>query len=186
MTPIRPGVQPRRDRGRYPKDPGRCDRRGQQCQPRGGWRAFHHEQARRKTNGPVNVDGAGIEYEVTREGRPVVLHGFPTPARSSSLSTPSGPRRRRSAFTQLPSVPALIPRSRATCAIGLPVSRTSRTPPGNPDRTSCVSASAPPFKAMSPRYEGKPTGAVQGEIRCRKPGAPPQLHRAGSSVRQSG
>jgi hypothetical protein len=51
-------------------------------------------------------------------------------ARSSSLSAPSAsPRRRRSAFTQFPSVPSLIPRSRATCAIGLPVSRTSRTAP---------------------------------------------------------
>ena len=32
-------------------------------------------------------------------------------------------------FTQFPRVPSLIPRSRATCAIGLPVSRTSRTAP---------------------------------------------------------
>jgi hypothetical protein len=30
---------------------------------------------------------------------------------------------------QLPSVPSLIPSSRATCAIGLPVSRTIRTAP---------------------------------------------------------
>src|SRR6266700_562590 len=51
-------------------------------------------------------------------------------ARSSSLSAPSrSPRRRRSVFTQFPRVPSLIPRSRATCAIGLPVSRTSRTAP---------------------------------------------------------
>src|SRR5689334_21723527 len=51
-------------------------------------------------------------------------------ARSSSLSAPPpSPRRRLSAFTQLPRVPSLIPRSRATCAIGLPVSRTSRTAP---------------------------------------------------------
>src|SRR6478752_1682952 len=51
-------------------------------------------------------------------------------ARSSSLSAPSAsPRRRRSALTQLPSVPSLTPRSRTTCAIGLPVSRTSRTAP---------------------------------------------------------
>jgi hypothetical protein len=38
-------------------------------------------------------------------------------------------RRRLSALTQLPSVPSLMPRSRATCTIGLPVSRTSRTAP---------------------------------------------------------
>ena len=38
---------------------------------------------------------------------------------SSSLSAPlPAPRRRLSAFTQLPKMPALIPRSRDTCAIG--------------------------------------------------------------------
>ena len=36
---------------------------------------------------------------------------------------------RRPAFTQLPRVPSLMPRSLATCAIGRPVSRTSRTAP---------------------------------------------------------
>ena len=41
----------------------------------------------------------------------------------------ASPRRLLSAFTQFPRVPSLIPRSRATCAIGLPVSRTSRTAP---------------------------------------------------------
>src|SRR5450759_3873160 len=35
----------------------------------------------------------------------------------------------RSLANQLPSVPSLIPRSRATCAIGFPVSRTIRTAP---------------------------------------------------------
>src|SRR6266702_4120154 len=51
-------------------------------------------------------------------------------ARSSSLTRPPSPsRRRRSSMTQLPKVPSLIPSSRATCAIGLPVSRTSRTAP---------------------------------------------------------
>jgi hypothetical protein len=39
------------------------------------------------------------------------------------------PDRRRPAFTQFPRVPALTPRSFATCATGLPVSRTSRTAP---------------------------------------------------------
>src|SRR4029077_19827377 len=39
-------------------------------------------------------------------------------ARSSSLSSPfPSPRRRFSAFTQFPSVPSLMPRSFATCAI---------------------------------------------------------------------
>ena len=51
-------------------------------------------------------------------------------ARSSSLSSaPPASRHRRSAPTQFSSVPGRIPRSRATCAIGLPVSRTSRTAP---------------------------------------------------------
>jgi hypothetical protein len=39
------------------------------------------------------------------------------------------PRACRSAATQLPRLPSLIPSSRATCAIGRPVSRTMRTAP---------------------------------------------------------
>lgn len=51
-------------------------------------------------------------------------------ARSDSADVPSPPSRARwSAATQLPKVPSLIPRSRATRAIGLPVSRTMRTAP---------------------------------------------------------
>jgi len=52
----------------------------------------------------------------------------------------------------------LIPRSRATCAIGLPVSRTSRTAPSLKSRSNFlrVSAIAILLKAMCPRYEGKP------------------------------
>src|SRR4029453_5348401 len=46
-------------------------------------------------------------------------------SRSLSLNAPS-PCRRRSCAHQLPSVPSLTPSSRATWAIGLPVSRTSR------------------------------------------------------------
>ena len=65
--------------------------------------------------------------------------------RSSSLSRPSPPSRcRRSLATQFSSVPGTIPSSRATCAIGLPVSRTSRTAPSlNPGRTSCASLPSP-------------------------------------------
>jgi very-short-patch-repair endonuclease len=82
-------------------------------------------------------------------------------SRSLSLSAPSpSPRRRLSAFTQFPSVPSLMPRSRATCAIGLPVSRTSRTAPSLKSLPNFlrVSAIAYLLKAMCPRYEGKPTG----------------------------
>src|SRR3954447_24685460 len=51
-------------------------------------------------------------------------------ARSSSLNAALPfSRLRRSPAHQLPSVPSLIPRSRATCAIGLPVSNTSCTAP---------------------------------------------------------
>lgn len=51
-------------------------------------------------------------------------------ARSSSSSAPlPSPRWHLSALTQLPSVPSLTPRSRATYVIGFPVSRTSRTAP---------------------------------------------------------
>src|SRR5512142_3233029 len=64
-------------------------------------------------------------------------------ARSSSLSAPSAsPRRRRSALTQLPKVPSLTPRSQATCAIGLPVSRTSRTAPSRQSLLNFLRVSA--------------------------------------------
>jgi hypothetical protein len=67
----------------------------------------------------------------------------PSSARSSSLSAPSAsPRRRLSAFTQLPRVPSLTPRSRATCAIGFPVSRTSRTAPSLKSASNFLRVSA--------------------------------------------
>src|SRR5215813_11287004 len=82
-------------------------------------------------------------------------------SRSVSLSAPSpSPRRRRSAFTQLPSVPSLIPRSRATCAIGLPVSLTSRTAPSLKSLSNFLRVSPIgellSLKRISPRWEGKP------------------------------
>src|SRR5205085_10455066 len=66
-------------------------------------------------------------------------------------------------MTQLPNVPSLIPRSRATCAIGLLVSRTSRTAPSLKSRSNFlrVSPIAISLKAMCPRYEGKPRGRWQ-------------------------
>jgi putative transposase len=56
-----------------------------------------------------------------------------------------------------------MPRSRATCAIGLPVSRTSRTAPSRKSASNFlrVSPIAILLKAMSPRYEGKPRTAQQ-------------------------
>src|SRR5215469_5931712 len=70
-------------------------------------------------------------------------------ARSSSSSTPlPAPRRRLSALTQFPSVPSLMPRSRATCAIGFPVSRTSRTAPSR--------KSASNFLRVSPIGDSSP------------------------------
>src|SRR6202040_4321584 len=50
-------------------------------------------------------------------------------SRSFSLNGPSPSRARRSRFTHRPSVPSFRPSSRATRAIGLPVSRTIRTAP---------------------------------------------------------
>ena len=50
-------------------------------------------------------------------------------SRSLSLNGPSPSRARRSRFTHRPSVPSFRPSSRATRAIGLPVSRTIRTAP---------------------------------------------------------
>jgi hypothetical protein len=51
--------------------------------------------------------------------------------RGTANQPPYYPRRppRVRGTPQLPRVPELIPRSRATCAIGLPASRTSRTAP---------------------------------------------------------
>src|SRR4051794_21125628 len=80
-------------------------------------------------------------------------------ARSLSLTAalPSA-RLRRSRAHQLPSVPSLMPSSRGTCAIGLPVSNTSRTAPARSlDQTSDTALASLLLKAMSPRYEGKPT-----------------------------
>src|SRR5690348_8673280 len=81
-------------------------------------------------------------------------------ARSSSLSTPlPSPRRRLSAFTQLPRVPSLIPRSRATCAIGLPVSRTSRTAPSRKSLSNFLRVSAialPPLRRCVHVTRGSP------------------------------
>src|SRR5512142_1952025 len=85
-------------------------------------------------------------------------------ARSSSLIAPvPPPRRLRSSFTQLPKVPSLIPSSRATCAIGLPVSRTSRTAPSLKSRSNFLRVSPTgallSLKRTSPRYEGKRKGS---------------------------
>jgi hypothetical protein len=110
--------------------------------------------------------GARAHYDRRRQAgdrHTAAQRGRASSARSSSSSAPvPSPRRRLSAFTQLPSVPALIPRSRATCAVGLPVSRTSRTAPSRKSASNFlrVSATAPPSKAMSPRYEGKPNALL--------------------------
>jgi hypothetical protein len=88
-------------------------------------------------------------------------HDTAASARSPSDSWPSPPsRRRRSSATQLPSVPSLTPRSRATCAIGLPVSRTSRTAPSRKSLSNFRRASPIgellSLKRMSPRWQGNP------------------------------
>ena len=77
-------------------------------------------------------------------------------------------RRRRSASTQLPRVPALIPRSRATCRIGLPVSRTSRTAAPRKSLSNFLRVSpigGPPSKRISPRWEGKPNSQMLAALR---------------------
>ena len=58
-------------------------------------------------------------------------------SRSLSLNGPSPSRARRSRFTHRPSVPTCRPSSRATCAIGRPVSRTIRTAPSRNSRSKC-------------------------------------------------
>src|SRR5262249_20240775 len=85
--------------------------------------------------------------------------------RSVSLSAPSpSPRRRSSAFTQLPRVPSLIPRSRATCAIGLPVSRTSRTAPSPKSRSNFLRVSpiaVPPLRRCFHATRGSPLAGIE-------------------------
>jgi hypothetical protein len=78
------------------------------------------------------------------------------------------------ALTQFPSVPSLMPRSLATCAIGLPVSRTSRTAPSRKSASNFlrVSAIAILLKATSPRYEGKPRDLAGRAGRSRRRGGP--------------
>src|SRR5690242_4711286 len=83
-----------------------------------------------------------------RTSRSIASSAFSRRSRASSTRSSSSrpplpsPRRRLSAFTQLPRVPALIPRSRATSAIGLPVSRTSRTAPSRKSVSNFLRVSA--------------------------------------------
>ena len=77
-------------------------------------------------------------------------------------SVPSAPSRaRRSRPTQLPRVPSFTPNSRATTAIGRPVSRTIRTAPSlnSASNFRFVSIAVSSF-AISPRYEGNPSWAL--------------------------
>jgi hypothetical protein len=64
-------------------------------------------------------------------------------SRSDSANAPlAGLLASRSRLTQLASVPGLIPRSRATSTIGLPVSRTIRTAPARNCASNCRLVSA--------------------------------------------
>src|SRR5262249_14398472 len=94
-------------------------------------------------------------------------------ARSSSSSTPlPSPRPRRSALTQFPRVPALIPRSRATSAIGLPVSRTSRTAPSRKSRSNFLRVSPialPPLRRCVHATRGSPPRAARWRSSSRRP-----------------
>src|SRR5690348_5821445 len=131
------------------------------------------QRARNLVLGPLSGDQGGHRYrpiasftqratERLRTSRSIASSAFSlrsraSSARSSSSSTPlPSPRRRLSAFTQLPKVPALTPRSRATSAIGLPVSRTSRTAPSRKSLSNFLRVSPAigellSLKRMSPR-----------------------------------
>src|SRR6266545_6582497 len=110
-------------------------------------------------------------------------------ARSLALNRPSPPSRARRSFaTQLPSVPSLIPSSRATCAIGLLDSRTIRTAPSRNSASNVrrVSTIAVPPQAMSPRYEGKPTPSRGFRLRGRWFPVRKSTTRRGFGVRRPG
>src|SRR6185369_15005521 len=96
--------------------------------------------------GPLDGDEPGHRYrpiasltqratDRLRTSRCIRSSTFSRRSRSSSTRSLSlnaalpSSRLRRSRAHQLPSVPSLMPNSRATCAIGLPVSSTSRTAP---------------------------------------------------------
>jgi hypothetical protein len=94
-------------------------------------------------------DAALETYHVPSPARRSPCAAGPTPPAHPHPARQSHPPAALVGVHPVSSVPSLIPRSRATSAIGLPVSRTSGPrPPGNRDRTSCVSAVAPPLKAM--------------------------------------
>src|SRR6476469_966411 len=65
------------------------------------------------------------------------MRGRFSSSRSLSLNGPSPSRARRFRFTHRSSVSSFRPNPRATCAIGLPVSRTIRTSPSLHSRWKC-------------------------------------------------
>src|SRR4051794_27648036 len=104
-------------------------------------------------------------------------------ARSSSVSAALPPSRSRRAFTtQLPRVPSLTPSSRATCAIGLPVSNTSRTAPclksssnfrydlviATPQRRGLHATRGSPFRSVYGSSRGTATGRCSPTRRVSK------------------
>lgn len=83
----------------------------------------------------LRAQGTGVREIARTLGR----SAFSARCRLSSPTSSFDPRvpsaASRARFTQLPSVPSFTPRSRATAAIGLPVSSTIRTPPSRNSRS---------------------------------------------------
>ena len=76
------------------------------------------------------VDTTAIHLTITAHSGDGLILGNVVTALANLFNPPlPASRRRRSVLTQLPKVPSLTPKSQATRAIGLPVSRTIRTAP---------------------------------------------------------
>src|SRR3954451_351417 len=113
-------------------------------------------------------------------------------ARSSSLNAALPfSRLRRSPAHQLPSVPSLMPSSRATCAIGLPVSNTSCTAPCLKSASNfryCLLIAPPQSDVSTLRGEaqGPPRGRQRNCMRIARPAVVAVLAVSGLSLAACG
>src|SRR5829696_9933770 len=138
--------------------------------------------------GPLVGDEAGHAHFVAsfthrttdrlRTSRSIRSSAFSARSRLSSSTSPVDrpwvpSRASRARATQLPSVPSLTPRSRATWAIGFPVSSTIRTAPSRNSRSYLlrISGIATPYSRCLHGL-GETSKAVRPAV------AAPALHRA--------
>lgn len=86
---------------------------------------------------------------------------------SADCAAAASPRASRFPITQLTPAPLVNPRSRATYAIAVPVSRTICTAPAMNPGSNCLIVAAMnlcPSRSVPPDYEGKDTHHVSGAV----------------------